>query len=167
MLLLNRATRSFGITGGTSLTSIGSRPQRNRPLLGRLLVNLPSVRLAQGTGEPAYRGRGSAASVTAVAGLPGDVLEAVRKLGLEGSSGIGSIPATNPANDRALGSSSARTWTRSSFSGGLHSRCAWVRCRCANAFAAERLLNLSLASQAWLSALALLLQRLPRAINSI
>ena len=37
----------------------------------------------------------------------GQVLEAERKLGLEGVVGNGSLPATNPASDQAHGSSTA------------------------------------------------------------
>ena len=43
----------------------------------------------------------------------GQVLEAVRKLGLEGVVGNGSLPATNPASDQAHGSSTALTENRS------------------------------------------------------
>ena len=49
-------------------------------------------------------------------GPSGQVLEAVRNLGLEGVVGKRSIPPTNPASDQARGSSTARTWSRSSSS---------------------------------------------------
>ena len=70
--------------------------ERRRELLGRLLATPEDpLRLSPLLRAPS-----------------GQVLEAERKLGLEGVVGNGSLPATNPASDQAHGSSTALTENR-------------------------------------------------------
>ncbi len=74
----------------------------------------------------------------------GQVLEAVRKLGLEVLSANGPVPSTNPASDRVPGSSSALTWSRSLSSvdtsrahvGSMH--CSWASTRRKNSSSLRR-----------------------------
>jgi bifunctional non-homologous end joining protein LigD len=73
----------------------------------------------------------------------GEVLEAVRRLGLEGVVGK-RIDSTNPASDRACGSSSARTWSRSSLLAvtsperAASMRCSWVFTKAKNSSSSRR-----------------------------
>ena len=80
---------------GELLVNVGI--ERRRDLLGRMLPEPEDpLRLSPLLRAPS-----------------GQVLEAVRKLGLEGVVGNGSLPATNPASDQAHGSSTALTENRS------------------------------------------------------
>jgi ATP-dependent DNA ligase len=94
---------------GESLVSLAI--ERRRELLGRLLATPEDpLRLSPLLRAPS-----------------GQVLEAERKLGLEGVVGNGSLPATNPASDQAHGSSTALTENRS-LSLAVTPRDARVRC---------------------------------------
>ena len=80
---------------GELLVNVGI--ERRRDLLGRMLPEPEDpLRLSPLLRAPS-----------------GQVLEAVRKLGLEGVAGNGSLRATNPASDQAHGSSTALTENRS------------------------------------------------------
>jgi hypothetical protein len=104
---------------------------------GDLLVNLPFSSRRELLEDPLAVPEDPLRLSPVLRAQSGQVLEAVRKLGLEGIVGkrLGSI--TNPVSDQALGSSSARTWSRSSHRR-LHSRCAWVRRAACWAFDVER-----------------------------